>query len=226
MPTSALSKRLLQIGASLLLQAVVLFGFAGHLRWTMAWVYLACNVGIVVTIAVTVAARQPGLVEERSRLCAGTARWDRLLSGVLTVFGIAMLIVAGLDRRMVWSSVARVTQIAALIPFAGGSLLVARAMAANRFFSTAVRIQRDRGHTVVTDGPYRLVRHPGYAGFIATILMTPIVLGSQWALIPGLLTAAGYVARTALEDRFLQRELEGYADYARRVRHRLVPGVW
>src|SRR5512137_210577 len=104
--------------------------------------------------------------------------------------------------------------------------LLSWAMWSNAFFSTVARIQDDRGHAVCTTGPYRLVRHPGYAGFILQALGTPWLLGSHWALVPGVVAAASMVVRTSLEDRMLQAQLPGYAEYARRVRYRLVPGIW
>jgi protein-S-isoprenylcysteine O-methyltransferase Ste14 len=99
-------------------------------------------------------------------------------------------------------------------------------MLANRFFSAVVRIQTDRGHVVVSDGPYRVMRHPGYAGGMLSYLASPLLLSSLWMFIPAVLTVAAMVARTALEDRTLRAELPGYADYARRVRYRLLPGLW
>jgi protein-S-isoprenylcysteine O-methyltransferase Ste14 len=96
----------------------------------------------------------------------------------------------------------------------------------NRFFSAVVRIQRDREHTVVTSGPYRLIRHPGYAGALITSLAIPLLLGSLWALIPAALVVCLLILRTALEDRTLQEKLDGYREYAGRVRYRLLPGVW
>ena len=99
-------------------------------------------------------------------------------------------------------------------------------MRSNTFFSAVVRIQKDRGHTVVSSGPYRFVRHPGYTGFSAFTLVTPLIVNSRWAFVPAAATVAVTVLRTALEDRTLQSELDGYADYVRRVRYRLVPIVW
>ena len=99
-------------------------------------------------------------------------------------------------------------------------------MASNRFFSSVVRIQKDRGHTVVTGGPYQFVRHPGYVGGILSALGTALLLGSWWAFVPTGLLVCVIVVRTALEDRTLQAELEGYRDYAGRVRYRLLPGIW
>jgi protein-S-isoprenylcysteine O-methyltransferase Ste14 len=117
-------------------------------------------------------------------------------------------------------------QIAALLALISGYLLAVWAMLANRFFSAYVRIQGDRGQSVVTDGPYRGVRHPAYAGGLISNLALPIMLGSLWALIPALLGAISMIVRTALEDRTLQAELPGYAEYARKTRYRLLPGVW
>jgi protein-S-isoprenylcysteine O-methyltransferase Ste14 len=147
---------------------------------------------------------------------------------LVAIYGpLVTLVVAGLDRRWGWRP--EVPWVWALI---GAALLVlasafaAYAMLTNRFFSAVVRIQRERGHTVVTAGPYRWVRHPGYAGGVACHLAMPILLGSLWALIPGVLTAGLTVLRTALEDRTLRAELPGYSEYARRTRYRLLPGVW
>jgi len=99
-------------------------------------------------------------------------------------------------------------------------------MQANRFFSAVVRIQEERGHAVASGGPYRFVRHPGYVGMIAQFLVTPLTLGSLWALMPAGIAVGLYVWRTALEDRTLREELAGYQDYAARVRYRLLPGIW
>ena len=117
-------------------------------------------------------------------------------------------------------------QIAALVIAALGYALGTWSMAANAFFSTVVRVQEDRDHAVATAGPYHYVRHPGYAGSFAFELATPILLGSLWALVPGGLAALLLVIRTALEDRTLHNELDGYEAYAKRVRYRLLPGLW
>ena len=109
-------------------------------------------------------------------------------------------------------------------PLAAG--LVAWAMRANRFFSAVVRIQKDRGQVVVTGGPYRFMRHPAYTGMCVFTLVTPLILDSQWAFVPALVTVSVTVLRTALEDRTLHNELDGYAEYAREVKYRLMPGIW
>jgi protein-S-isoprenylcysteine O-methyltransferase Ste14 len=109
---------------------------------------------------------------------------------------------------------------------AAGYALSSWAMVSNKFFSGFVRIQKERGHTVAAGGPYQYVRHPAYSGWVLAYLTMPLVLGSWMALIPGGLTAIALVARTALEDKTLQAELEGYQEYARQVRYRLLPRMW
>jgi len=114
----------------------------------------------------------------------------------------------------------------ALIVMLLGYLLGSWALIENRFFSGVVRIQTDRGHRVVSTGPYRLIRHPGYAGALWAYLAIPLLLDSAWAFIPALLLVGVLVLRTALEDRTLQEELPGYKEFARKTRFRLIPWVW
>jgi protein-S-isoprenylcysteine O-methyltransferase Ste14 len=135
--------------------------------------------------------------------------------------------VAGLDQRYGWSSgIEPVAQIGAMLLVIAGHALVVWATGVNAYFSQVVRIQTERGHTVISSGPYRYVRHPGYVGGILVTLAAPLLLGSAWALIPGVLGALLLVVRTALEDRTLLQELAGYGEYAESVRYRLVPGLW
>jgi protein-S-isoprenylcysteine O-methyltransferase Ste14 len=136
-------------------------------------------------------------------------------------------VVAGLDVRFAWTGETRAGwNIAGGVVLGIGLGLAGWAMIANAFFSTAVRIQEERGHTVCRSGPYRFVRHPGYVGFTLQSVGTPILLGSLWALVPGIAAAVLMVVRTSLEDRMLQSELAGYQDFAREVGYRLVPGLW
>ena len=107
-----------------------------------------------------------------------------------------------------------------------GSLVGSWAMFANRFFSSHVRIQTERGHTVISEGPYRVVRHPGYAGGLISWLAAPVFFSSYWVIIPMVLVLIASVIRTALEDQTLLVELPGYKDYARKVKYRLIPGIW
>jgi len=140
---------------------------------------------------------------------------------------VAIALVAGFDLRYGWQpEVSPLVQGAGVVIVILGYAMALWAMATNRFFSGVVRIQEERGHTVVGHGPYALVRHPGYVGVSLAALGAPLMLGSAWALIPAAATIVVIVVRTAYEDRTLVRDLAGYEAYARRVRYRLLPGVW
>ncbi len=220
----AVRKRLLQVGLTFAGLAVSLFLSAGHLDWWAAWIYLALFLAALALHGLTM---ERELVAERAEIGEGTKDWDRALASIsMLIFMPGSLIVAGLDERFGWSTVSLAVQILSGVLFAGAWVLSAWAMASNRFFSTTVRIQAERGHAVVSGGPYALVRHPGYLAFILAALSTPFLLDSLWALIPSLLAAAGIILRTVLEDRTLHAELAGYQEYAQRVHFRLLPGVW
>ena len=213
-------------GVGLVLIAVLLFGSAGTLRWAMGWAVF----GVFLIVAVVpVFVVDPDLLAERTRRGkAGQAPWDRPLFAVYgTLSGLVSFVVPGLDRRFGWSApVAVWLQIAALGVYLAAWALQIWVMRANRFYSDVVRIQEDRGQRVVTAGPYGVLRHPGYLSGIVTELARPVVLGSLWGLVPGGLAALLLAVRTLLEDRTLRAELPGYAEYAGRVRYRLLPGVW
>jgi protein-S-isoprenylcysteine O-methyltransferase Ste14 len=217
-------KQLVPIFFSLAITAVCLFGSAGRLDWSNAWILLGLS--LAAGLAYTVG-RDPELAAERRNVRAGKS-WDKVLVGITVLLGpMAMWITAGLDERFHWSKgiPSRVLP-AALTSAVVAAALVAWAMRSNRFFSSVVRIQKERGHTVVDAGPYRFIRHPGYTGMGVFMLMTPLILGSYWALVPAAASASAIVIRTILEDRTLHNELEGYAGYARRVRYRLLPAIW
>jgi protein-S-isoprenylcysteine O-methyltransferase Ste14 len=225
--TAAVVKRMLQIGALLLFQAAVLFISAGRLDWLAGWAYIGVYVGFIALNALLMLPHNAELAAERGQIQADTKRWDIAVLGLTAVFGLGMLIISGLDERLSWSpQFAFGVQLGALVLMALGYGLFSWAIASNRFFSSVVRIQKERGHTVVTRGPYRFVRHPGYSGVIVYTLATPLVLSSLWALIPAGLLIGAVIVRTALEDRMLQNELDGYREFSRRVRYRLLPGVW
>ena len=225
-PTRGLvRRRVIQLGLFVAVQAAVLLGGSGRPSWTRAWVYLAGYVGLIALTAAVV--RNPELFAERARVRKDAKTWDKLLSVFFGIFGLGLLAVAALDLRFGWSPpMSTAVAAAGLASFVAGFGLSTWAMASNRFFSSVVRIQADRGHTVATGGPYRFVRHPGYIGFIVGAFGTALLLGSRWALVPAALAGALVVVRTVLEDRTLRVELPGYADYAARVRYRLLPRVW
>jgi len=208
----------------------ILFIAAGTLHWPMAWAYAIQAAAITFGSRLIVIRRYPDLITERAQSLSaeGSKSWDKIIVQLVAIIGpLLTLIVCGLDVRFGWRpEVPLAGQIVAFVLMTLGSLLGTWAMLVNRFFSAVVRIQTDRGHTVVSDGPYRFVRHPAYAGGVVANLAGPLALGSVWALIPGGLIALLFVVRTALEDKTLREELPGYQDYAARVRHRLLPGIW
>ena len=223
-------KAWLRFAAFILLLPMVLFIAAGRLNWAWAWVYVGIIVSFTLVGRIAVIRTNPDLLAERAQSFEkeDVKGWDRMILFFLLLVGpLAMMIVAGLDERFGWSpGIPLALQLVALAIMVLGYAVSTWAMAVNRYFSAVVRIQKERGQTIVTDGPYRFVRHPAYATGILAYLITPIMLGSLWALIPSSLAAVVTVIRTALEDRTLLEELDGYEEYAARVRYRLLPGIW
>jgi protein-S-isoprenylcysteine O-methyltransferase Ste14 len=217
-------KQLVPVCISLAITGVCLFASAGRLDWSNAWVLL--GISLIAGLAFTVG-RDPEMAAERKNVKAGKS-WDKVLVGVTVLLGpMAVWVTAGLDERFHWSSGMSSSAFAAGVAAALlSAALIAWAMRSNRFFSSVVRIQKDRGHTVVDGGPYRFIRHPGYAGTFVFTLVTPLILGSFWALVPAVFTVSMVVIRTVMEDLTLRNELDGYTDYARRVRYRLLPAIW
>jgi protein-S-isoprenylcysteine O-methyltransferase Ste14 len=172
--------------------------------------------------------RNRDLLEERQQPGEGAKDWDRRLLRIYALLTMSLFVVAGLDvGRFHWSDTVELwQQVLALAGFALAFAFAIWAMVVNNYYSRIVRIQGDRGHNVVTDGPYRFVRHPSYIGSILAWACAALVLGSWIALVPVALIAVTLTVRTALEDRTLQEELAGYREYAQQTRYRLVPGVW
>jgi protein-S-isoprenylcysteine O-methyltransferase Ste14 len=219
--------RILQVAFGIVLMGVILLVSAGRLDWPQAWIFLAFDVLTVLLIGTWMVRRDINLMNERGKIGKDIRGWDKVVVTLITVLYLALFVVAGLDGgRFHWSSVPPALQIVAFVGFIPAMALPWWAMSVNTYLSTIVRVQTERGHHVVTAGPYRYVRHPMYVGTILFGLCIPLFLGSWYALLPGALMGIGYVIRTALEDRTLQAELPGYADYAAQVRYRLLPGVW
>jgi protein-S-isoprenylcysteine O-methyltransferase Ste14 len=210
-----------------LMLAVVLFLSAGRLDWAMGWALVGLTALWVGATALVLIPRNPELLAERVGPKKGAKTWDTVIMSLVGLLTVARCIVAGLDVRFGWTTgISLSLQIAMLVVAVLGYALVVWATASNPFFSQIVRIQEERGHTVATSGPYQFVRHPGNLGTILVELVVPIMLGSWWALIPGELVALLLILRTALEDRTLLEELDGYGEYAQQVRYRLLPGIW
>ena len=223
----AIRKRLVQIGFLVLIQAVALFTSVWRWDWWNAWAYLGLYLVFLAINAFILLGKHKQLVEERSQVGEGAKGWDKVIGGITAFGGLLILILAGMDQRFGWAgSLPLWVQIAAFILLGLSYPIFTWAMVSNKFFSTIVRIQKERGHTVQTGGPYRFVRHPGYVSLLMSYISIPIALGSLWACIPLALLVVNLFIRTALEDRTLQNELDGYKEYAGRVRYRLIPGIW
>lgn len=198
--------------------------------WWQAWAFAGVSIGGFILSRVLAAQRDPSLLAERARFAdhKDTAPWDRYLAPAVALGGALIPLVAGLDVRFAWAPRidAMWAIVGALILVVLGYAIGAYALMENRFFSGVVRIQHDRGHHVITTGPYGWVRHPGYAAAVITFAATPFLLGSWCALGPAVLVIGVLVIRTRLEDKTLHAQLKGYPQYAHRVKYRLVPGVW
>jgi protein-S-isoprenylcysteine O-methyltransferase Ste14 len=217
-------RRLLQVSMGIVITAIILFVSAGKINWIYAWVYILASLLVITTNAFIFPSE---LISERGRKKKNVEKWDKLISGIIIIPWLALYLISGLDFRLGWSSeLALWIHISAIITFILGNAFVSWAMISNTYFSTSVRIQYDRGHTVSSGGPYRYIRHPGYLGMIIYLLSTPIILGSIWALIPTIVTAILFLVRTSFEDNTLKNKLEGYKDYAQKVPYRLIPGIW
>jgi protein-S-isoprenylcysteine O-methyltransferase Ste14 len=202
---------------------------SGVWDWCEAWAYAVISVlGFFISRALA-ARRHPDIIAERVRSMEmqDAKPWDKILSPMLAFGSLLILIVAGADKGFGWTTPFTLNaKLAALLVIILGFAFGSWALIENKFFSGVVRIQTDRGHHVVTTGPYRIVRHPGYAGALWTYLAMPILFDSLWAIIPAVLLLGVLVLRTSLEDRTLQAELPGYAEYTQRTPYRLFPGIW
>ena len=202
--------------------AATLFGTAGRFDIIEFWVYTAI-VAAVSALSLTIL--DTDLMQERMR--PGGRRVGRHFLPLIIIMFLHWA-VAGLDRGHLHLSdeVKPVLEVMALVLFALAWIVFVWAMHVNRFFSSIPRIQSERGHTVISTGPYRFVRHPGYTAALLAAVTSGIALGSCISTFIAPIALALLVWRTMVEDRLLQRDLPGYADYAARVRYRLVPGVW
>jgi protein-S-isoprenylcysteine O-methyltransferase Ste14 len=220
-------KRFIQIILGILIVDGILFLIAGRLDWVGAWIF-SCLYFVFVLVSVTWAMwKDPGLMEERNKRAENVKSWDKVIITIYTIMLVGLLLVAALDAgRFRWSEMPLILQALGVIgslPLGAFLLWIA---SINSYLSSYARIQQDRGQQVVTTGPYEYVRHPMYAAVIPFIICVALILGSWWALIPGGVIGVLFIIRTALEDRMLQDELPGYKEYARRVRYRLIPGIW
>jgi len=213
-----------------LLIPLVLFLCAGDIGWWQAWLYSLLILASGIGGRLWAERRHPGLTAARQDLetIQNAKSWDKVLAPLMAVsFVFPMVIVAGLDHRFAWSPEFPLwLSVFGFVLVAFGCAFASWALIENRFFFSLVLVDTERGHAVCDTGPYRFVRHPGYAGNILPLFGIVLALGSLWALIPAAFAIIITVIRTSLEDRTLHEELPGYRDYAHRVRYRLIPGIY
>jgi protein-S-isoprenylcysteine O-methyltransferase Ste14 len=203
-----------------LLIPLILLVCGGDISWWQAWVYSLLIVASGLGGRFWAERKHPGLLAERARWdqASDVKPWDKVLAPLMAVsLSFPLVIVAGFP---IWLN------LLGLLLVALGYAFAVWALAENRFFAGVVRIQTERGHVVCDSGPYRIVRHPGYAGNILALPGMALALNSLWTLFPAAVALIIAVTRTALEDRTLQDELPGYREYAQRVRYRLIPWIY
>jgi protein-S-isoprenylcysteine O-methyltransferase Ste14 len=207
--------------------ALFLFLPAGTWVWTKGWVFIAALLVIIAVVLLVLWRVNPEVVVARSHTHEGTKRWDKILLRFYFPTVWAIVPVAALDDgRFQWSDLPWWVCAVGYALLLVGVGITTWAEAVNKFFEPTVRIQTERGHTVIDTGPYAIVRHPGYVGGFFTAAGMALSLGSLWALVPAGLASALLVLRTQWEDQTLQAELLGYKEYTEGVRYRLIPGVW
>jgi protein-S-isoprenylcysteine O-methyltransferase Ste14 len=219
-----LPNRIIQVLSGLVLMAAAFFIAAGTLGVPRAWLHFALYSAYLVANFAVFYKLAPGIIRERSEIKQGTKPWELVFAALYTVSVFAIYAAAGLDARFGWSYLDLSFCILGILLFAASSAFISWAMVSNKFFDLTVAKQE--GRKAVNSGPYAIIRHPGYAGMIVMYASAPLVLGSAVSLIPAAILAIAFIWRTALEDATLQKELDGYAEYAKKVKYRLIPGIW
>ncbi len=203
---------------------------SGDVRWIEAWVLAISTVVVSIASRVLAVRKNPDILQERASFtdAEGIKSWDKKIVPLIAfIIPVLIYVVFGLDHRFGWSMpISTLLKVIGVIFYIAGFLLSTWAMVENRFFSSVVRIQKERGHVVCDTGPYQWVRHPGYLGGLISWAGMPLFVGSLWGYIPILFIIILYIIRTRLEDQTLQAELPGYQEFAQRTRYRLLPGIW
>jgi protein-S-isoprenylcysteine O-methyltransferase Ste14 len=212
---------------SIIAMGVAIFALAGRLDYWQGWLFFSTFLGLMAAFGVFFV-KKPDLIQERLKPGPGIKWWDKIIFVLFVPMTFLVSLLAALDagRFHLSPQLPVVLYFVMFVLILLGYCIIYWAMWVNNFFSSRVRIQTDRGHYVITDGPYRYVRHPGYVGMIIFAPASALLLGSIYALIPAAITIVLLIIRTYLEDITLQKELPGYADYTKQVRFRLIPGIW
>ena len=213
----------------LILQMTIFFISAGHINLLRPWIFFGASFAQFIAGTVVQYKLNPELLVQRlKRKREGSKRWDEILmrvSNLMLLIGVP--VIAGLDiGRFQWSNLEVKFAVLGFALFIISAIFINWAMIVNRHFETTVRIQKDRDHKVISNGPYKIVRHPGYLGGILFALSIPLIVGSLFALIPTGIYVILFMIRTSLEDKTLHKELDGYHEYAKKVKYKVLPGIW
>lgn len=210
------------------IMALIFFSSAGHYDIPRAW-YFFISMIIYFYISIIVLYRfNPTLIAERLKMKKDAKKWDKILMRITNLFGVYILfVIAGLDvGRFRWSYLGVHSLVIGYLLWVLSNFFSTWAMTVNPHFEPTVRIQNDRNHRVVTSGPYRFIRHPGYLGGALFYVSTPLIIGSAYAFIPAGIAIILTIIRTILEDKTLQNELDGYLEYSNRIKYKVIPGIW
>jgi len=222
----AIARGFISLAVTIVIMAVLLFVPAGILSWSLGWWFIVTFVLCVLVAIAIIWRANPELFTARSRVQPGTKAWDYIFLVLVMVGFIGICPIAGLDARFGWSAMPQWVVVLGYVVFVLSFAGQTWPQAVNRHFEPGVRIQQDRGQTVIDTGPYAIVRHPGYISGALLALSMPLMLASWWALLPALLVTAALAVRTPFEERTLRAELPGYTEYTRRVKYRWLPGIW
>lgn len=214
--------------AGITIMSASFFGSAGTLAWPEAWLYMIIHYSFFTMLAIWLKKHNPELLRERMAfLKPAVKRWDKAILLVSTVVFVPYLILPGLDAvRFQWSYVPPLIKVVCFVGIILSFFLMVWVMRENSYLSRIVEIQKERGHRVITTGPYQYVRHPMYLGVIVLFISIPVALGSLWSLVPSTVLSLLVLIRTFLEDKTLCEELEGYNSYAEKVKYKIIPGIW
>ena len=220
-------KTTIKVIIGIIVLLLLLFGSAGTIYWIEAWILIIIYFIYVLGSFIWLKKNNPELLKERTSRRNEGKWWDKIILTIYTILLMFMLVICGIDAvRFHWSNLPLILKIIGFIGYIPSVIIIFLTVKENTYLSEVVRIQKDRSQQVVKTGPYKYVRHPMYSGIILMILFTPFALGSFMALIFSGLIIILFIIRTYLEDKTLQNELPGYKEYIKKVRYRLVPGLW
>jgi protein-S-isoprenylcysteine O-methyltransferase Ste14 len=209
-----------------LILGVLLFIPANTLDWPAAWIYIIIYMCFGITVVSWLRRNNPELLKERMIFLKKTAhRWDKIIVLGSTILFVALYAVPGFEFRYQWSQMPIIFNIIGFVGIVCSFVLIFLVMRENTYLSRVVEIQKERGHTVITTGPSRFVRHPMYLGVIVMFFCTSLVLSSFYGLIPALLLTIIVGIRTHFEDKMLHKELLLYKEYVEKTRYRIFPGI-